>query len=92
MDISGIYNEKSSNSTVKYNYGSAIEEFSAFNATEFTTETMIMENNDFSSFELNTQDYWVNEAAEKLIATTEDPYAADFNLFSDEYYQQANIS
>ena len=92
VDISGIYNEKSSNSVVRDNYGTAVGEFTALNATEFTTETMVMENNDFSSFELNTQDYWVNEAAEKLIATTEDPSAADFSLFADEYAAQADIN
>ena len=92
VDISGIYNEKSSNSVVRNNYGTAIDEFTALNATEFTTETMVMENNDFSSFELNTRDYWVNEAAEKLIATTEDPAAADFSLFADEYAAQADIN
>ena len=52
---------------------------------------MTMEGNDFSSSEINTQDYWVNESAEKLIATTEDPAEANFNLFADEYFAQANI-
>ena len=92
VDVNGIYNEKSSNSVVRDNYGTAVGEFSAFNATEFTTETMTMENNDFSSFELNTTDYWVNEVAEKLIATTEDPASADFSLFSQEYDAQLNIN
>ena len=92
VDVTGIYNEKSSNSVVKDNYGTAVGEFTAFNATEFTTETMIMENNDFSSFELDTTDYWVNEAAEKLIATTEDPASADFSLFANEYDAQLNIN
>ena len=92
VDVNGIYNEKSSNSVVKDNYGTAVGEFSAFNATEFTTETMTTENNDFSSFELDTTDYWVNEAAEKLIATTEDPASADFSLFSQEYDAQLDIN
>jgi len=91
VDISGIYNEKSSNSIVKNNKGTSIDEFKAFNATVFTTETMTLENNDFSRFELNTQDYWVNQSAEELIATTEDPDSANFSLFADEYYDQANI-
>lgn len=91
VDISGIYNEKSSNSIVRNNVGTAFEGFDAYNATEFTTETMTLENNNFSSMATNTQDYWVNESAETLIAVTEDPYAADFSLFADEYLNQANI-
>ena len=92
VDISGIYNEKSSNSIVKNNVGTAIEGFNAYNATEFTTETMTLENNDFSSTGIGTTDYWVNESAEKLIAVTEDPYAADYSLFAGEYEAQLNIS
>ena len=91
VDISGIYNEKSSNSVVKYNYASAIDNFMAYRATEFTTETMVMEGNDFSSIEINSQDYWVNESIEKLIAITEDPAEADFGLFSEEYFEVAVI-
>ena len=92
VDISGIYNEKSSNSIVINNYSSAVSDFAAYNATEFTTETMTMANNDFSSIELGTRDYWVNESAEKLIAITEDPSQADFSLFADEYFAQLNIN
>ena len=92
VDITGIYNEKSSNSVVRDNYGTTVNEFEALKATEFTTETMTMENNDFSSFELNTTDYWVNEAVEKLIATTEDPASADYSLFSAEYEAQLDIN
>ena len=88
----GIYNEKSSNSIVKNNNATSVGKFVAFNATEFTTETMTLENNNFSSFEINTRDYWVNEAAEKLIALTENPDEANFGLFADEYFAQANIS
>lgn len=91
VTISGIYNEKSSNSVVKYNDVTAIDGFNAFNATEFSTESMTLEGNNFSSMAVNTQDYWVNESAEKLIATTEDPDAATFDLFADEYFAQANI-
>ncbi len=88
----GIYNEKSANSIVKNNKATSVGNFVAFNATEFTTETMTLKNNDFSSFEINTQDYWVNEEAEKLIALTENPDEANFGLFADEYFAQANIS
>ena len=91
VDITGIYNEKSSNSIVRNNEGTAVDDFTAFKATEFSTETMVLENNNFSSFELNTTDFWANEEAEKLIATTEDPYEADFSLFADEFFAQANI-
>ncbi len=92
VDIHGIYNEKSSNSIVKNNSATAVGSFAAFNATEFTTETMTLENNNnFSSSEIGTQDYWVNEEAEKLIALTENPDEANFDLFADEYYAQANI-
>ena len=89
--LSGISNEKSSNAIVRENRGTAEEYFSVFQATEFSTETMIFEDNDFSSYELGTTDYWVNESVEKLIATTEDPDAANFSLFADEYAAQANI-
>ncbi len=88
----GIYNEKSSNSIVKNNKATSVGNFVAFKATEFTTETMTLKNNDFSSFEINTRDYWVNEKAEKLIALTENPDEANFGLFADEYFAQANIS
>ena len=91
VDIGGIYNEKSSNATIIGNSVSSIDNFVAFRATEFSTETMTLENNQFSSIELNTTDFWVNEEIEKLIATTEDPDAANFNLFADEFFAQANI-
>ena len=91
VEIAGIYNEKSSNSVIKYNDVTALDGFMAFNATEFSTESMTLEGNNFSSMAVNTQDYWVNESVEKLIATTENPDAANFDLFADEYFAQANI-
>lgn len=91
VEISGIYNEKSSNSVIKNNNVTALDGFMAFNATEFSTESMTLEGNNFSSMAVNTQDYWVNESVEKLIATTENPDAANFDMFADEYFAQANI-
>ena len=66
-------------------------EFTAFRATEFSTETMTLKGNDFSNFQLGTTDYWANESAEKLVAITKDPDAAGFDLFADEYLGEANI-
>ena len=91
VDITGIYNEKSHNSTVTDNRSTAVGEFTAFRATEYTIETMVMFGNDFSSVELGSTDYWVNETVEILIAETENPSQADFSLFSNEYYQHMNI-
>jgi hypothetical protein len=91
VNIAGIYNEKSSNSTVKNNRVTSVDNFFAFVATEFSTETMTLEGNNFSSLAVNTRDYWVNEWAEKLIAVTEDPDEANFDLFANDYYAQANI-
>ena len=91
VDITGIYNEKSHNSIVTDNRSSAVGEFTAFRATEYTTQTMTMENNDFSKMEMGSTDYWVNETVEILIAETENPSQADFSLFSNEYYQHMNI-
>lgn len=92
VSMTGIYNEKSSNSTIQDNQASSVGDFPAFKATEFSTETMTIEDNLFTSSMINTVDYWVNESAEKLIATTEDPDAANFSLFSNEYMAQADIS
>jgi len=89
--VTGIYNEKSSNAIIQNNEITSVGRFIAFNATAFSTETMTLIDNNFSSFAVNTQDYWVNEPIEKLIAVTEDPGAADFSLFEDEYFAQANI-
>ena len=89
--MSGISNEKSSNAILIGNRVTAAEDFLAFKATEFSTETMSVLNNRFSSFELNTTDYWVNEAAEKEVALTPDPDLANFELFSEEYAAQVNL-
>ncbi|MEO0847805.1 MAG: bluetail domain-containing putative surface protein [Cyanobacteria bacterium J06643_13] len=91
ITIGGIYNEKSANSVVRNNRVTAVRDFLGFNSTVFSTQTQVVENNDFSSFELNTTDFWVNEEIEILIAVTEDPDAANFNLFADEFFAQANI-
>lgn len=91
VDVSGIYNEKSFNSIVKNNTGTAVEGFRAFNATVFTTESMLYEGNNFSTFELNTEDFWANAELEKLVAITEDPQEANFDLFSTEFFAGANI-
>ncbi|MFM2312977.1 MAG: hypothetical protein RLZZ04_2253 [Cyanobacteriota bacterium] len=91
VNIAGIYNEKSSNSIVRGNRVTAIGGFLGFNATEFTTQSLTLANNNFSSFELNTQDFWVNEELEKRIATTENPDEANFDLISDAFFAQANI-
>jgi hypothetical protein len=92
VNVAGIYNEKSSNSIVRYNEGTAVGNFAAFNATEFTTQSMTFEdNNNFSKMEFGTQDYWVNQSAETLIAITENPDEANFSLFATEYYAQAVI-
>jgi hypothetical protein len=88
VQIAGIYNEKSSNSIIRHNEGTAIGDFTVFKATEFSTQTMSLEDNNFSKIELGTTDYWVNQAAEMAIATTEDPAAADFSMFAQEYYAQ----
>ncbi|MEM8676687.1 MAG: right-handed parallel beta-helix repeat-containing protein [Cyanobacteria bacterium P01_G01_bin.67] len=91
VDIAGIYNEKSPNSIIKNNRNTAVGDFPGLDATEFSTQTMTLENNNFSSLEVNTPDFWVNESVEKLIAITEDPTEADFSLFEDEFFAQANI-
>jgi hypothetical protein len=91
VNIAGIYDEKSSNSIVRGNRVTAAGGFVAFNATAFTTETLTLANNDFSSFELNTPDFWLNEELEKRIATTENPDEANFELISEVFFAQANI-
>ena len=67
VDVFGIYDEKSANSVIKDNEVTAVDEFTAFRVTEFSRETLTLEDNDFSSQQLGTTDYWVNESAEKLI-------------------------
>jgi hypothetical protein len=91
VNIAGIYDEKSFNSTVRGNNVTTVGDFLAFNATAFTTETLVLENNNFSRFELNTPDFWINEELEKRIATTENPDEANFSLIADEYFAQTNI-
>jgi hypothetical protein len=59
----------------------------AFNATEFSTETLSLGENNFSSQELGTADYYVDEQAENLIATTENPTEANFDLIAADYSQ-----
>lgn len=83
--------KKSYESVVENNNVISIGRFLAFDATEFTTETMVLGTNSFSSLELNTEDYWANEEAEKFVAITEDPYEADFSLFENDFYAEANI-
>lgn len=91
VTVSGIYNEKSYESVVENNNVASIGNFLAFDATEFTTETMTLGDNDFSSFELNTTDYWANEQAERLVAITDDPTEANFSLFEEDFFAEANI-
>lgn len=87
VNVAGIYNEKSYNSTVDNNTVTVTGRFLAFDATEFTTETLKLgDNNDFPSFLLNTTDYWANERLEIQVAVTEDPDAANFSLFEDDFY------
>lgn len=91
VNISGIYDEKASNSTVKNNSGNSVDRFLVFDATEFSTETINFGDNDFSAYDLGSTDYWVNEQVEKLIAVTENPGEINFSSVAGEYYGQANI-
>jgi hypothetical protein len=87
VGLAGIYNEKSYKSIVDNNIVTSTKDFLAFDATEFTTKTMKLgDNNDFSSMKLNSTDYWANEKLETRVAITEDPDAADFSLFEDDFY------
>jgi len=90
--VSGIYNEKSYESVVNNNTVTALGDYVAFDATEFTTETMELGENDFSKIELNTTDYWANEEAEKTVAITEDPAEANFSLFEDDFFGDASTN
>ena len=90
VTVSGIYNEKSYESIVRNNYVDAIGRFLAFDATEFTTETMTLEDNYFSSMELNSTDYWANQEAEKQVAMIEDPAQAGLELFVDDLIARMN--
>lgn len=91
VTVSGIYNEKSYESVVTNNDVTAVDDFLAFDATEFTTETMVLGENTFSSVELNSTDYWHNESMEKQVAITEDPGEAGFDLFEEDFYEDAII-
>jgi hypothetical protein len=92
IEISAIYDEKSPDSVVNGNTVSSVsDEFPAYNATEYTNESLSLGDNDFSSIELGTADYWTNEEAEKLIAFTENPDEAGFSLFETQYYATSNI-
>ena len=86
VTVSGIYNEKSYESVVRDNFVESVDDFLAFDATEFSTETMILEDNFFSSQEINSTDFWANEKAEKTVAITEDPKEAGFELFADDFF------
>jgi len=90
--VSGIYNEKSYESVVEDNTVTTVGDFVAFDATEFTTETLELGENDFSRVELNTTDYWSNEKAEKLVAITEDPAEANFSLFEEDFFEDVNTN
>lgn len=91
VTVSGIYNEKSYESIVRGNTANAVGRFLAFDATEFTTETMVLENNSFSNMELNSTDHWANEAAEKRVAITEDPAQAGLELFVDDLLARMSV-
>jgi nitrous oxidase accessory protein NosD len=95
VTVAGCYIEKTFNTFADNNKITSVDDtrpdagvFYAFDATEFSTETLVLgENNDFTNQQLNTTDYWAAEKAEKKIATTEDPLAANFDLFSDDFYK-----
>lgn len=94
VTVAAIYVEKTYNTFADNNKATAVDDtrpgagtFLAFNATEFSTESLVLgENNDFTNQSLNTTDYWASERLEKRIATTEDPAAANFSLISEEYF------
>jgi nitrous oxidase accessory protein NosD len=87
VTVIGIYDEKSVNSVVDNNTVTSVGDYISYDATEFTTETLELgDNNEFTRQELNTTDYWADEEAEKLIATTTDPDEANFALFEEEFY------
>ena len=92
VTVSGIYNEKSVNSVVEGNTVDSVGRFIAFDATAFTTETMMLGENEFSSIELDTTDYWSNEQAERIVAITEDPAEANFNLFADDFFNDTKTN
>jgi hypothetical protein len=88
LPIYGIYNEKSEDSYISNNNITAMDGFTAFNSTEFSTQTQSLTTNEFSNQELGSTDYYVNESAEIAVATNEDPAGADYSLFAAEYESQ----
>ena len=86
--VGGIYVEKTHQTTVDNNKVTVgNDDFYAFDATEFSTETMVLgDNNEFPSTDIGSTDFWANEEMEKKVAITEDPDAADFSLFADDFY------
>jgi hypothetical protein len=99
VTVAGMYIEKTYKTSVDNNKITSVDDtrdgagrFLAFDATEFSTETLDLgENNDFTNQKLNTTDYWAAEKAEKRIATTEEPLEANFDLFSDEFYNSSSF-
>jgi hypothetical protein len=99
VTVAGMYIEKTYKTSVDNNKITSVDDtrdgagrFLAFDATEFSTETLDLgENNDFTNQKLNTTDYWAAEKAEKRIATTEEPLKANFDLFSDEFYNSSSF-
>ena len=88
-DINGISTEKSYNSRVNNNSITAVDGHIAYDATESSIETLDLGENDFSSQQLGSIDYYADKDAEILVATTEDASAADFSTFSQAYYDNA---
>jgi hypothetical protein len=99
VTVAGMYIEKTYKTSADNNKITSVDDrrdgagrFLAFDATRFSTETLDLgENNDFSNQKLNTTDYWAAEKAEKRIATTEEPLEANFDLFSDEFYNSSSF-
>jgi Right handed beta helix region len=88
-DINGISTEKSYNSSVNNNVITAVDGHIAYDATQSSIETLDLGENDFSSQQIGSQDYYADKDAEILVATTEDASAADFSTFSQAYYDNA---
>jgi nitrous oxidase accessory protein NosD len=88
--VAGIYVEKTYQTTVDNNKVTVgNDDFYAFDATEFSTETMVLgENNEFPSTDIGSTDFWADGIGdlEKKVAMTEDPDAANFSLFADDFY------
>jgi hypothetical protein len=86
--VAGIYCEKTYQSTVDNNKVTVSnDDFFGFDATEFSMETIVLgDNNEFASTDIGSEDFWANEEIEKQVAITEDPDAANFSLFEDDYY------